>query len=154
MPLLELPKDWPASLVCHYVSGAMLFPDNNLYAPTYFARYLVGYELVPKQFPPMHTVSLPWNIVSALWQGPSINELANEVGQRSTAGITAGHVLLLIFLMTKGNAKLPSFNKAADILEQFARESKKQGKPASFYSDRSDISKAWKRMRNVAHFWV
>ncbi|MEQ1837777.1 MAG: hypothetical protein ABL858_05495 [Candidatus Nitrotoga sp.] len=130
----------------------MLFPDSPETALTFFVTNLVGSEL--KDLEGDEEITLPMRFVRALAFGAGVNGLAELENQRARAGTTAGLVLVLVFVMAAGKYDRPSLNKAVHIIEEIATRKKKQNVQFGHYSDRKEILKAWKLMKNCAHFWA
>lgn len=152
MPTIPYSPDLSIERQIYWIRSHMLFPDSPDTALTFFVRNLVGSEW--NDLEEDEEITLPMHYVRALAFGASVNELVTLENKRARAGTTAGLVLVLIFVMAVGKYDRPSLNKATHIVEEISRRKKEQGAQYGHYSDRKDILKAWKLMKNSAHFWA
>src|SRR3972149_1254210 len=118
MPTLPYPPDLSNERQYYWITAHMLFPDLPGTALTFFVRNLVGSEL--KDLGADEEITLPMQFVRALAFGPGVDELVKLAKQRERAGVTAGLVLVLVFVMAIGKYDRPSLNKAIHIIEEIA----------------------------------
>lgn len=152
MPTIPYPPDLTIERQVYWIRAHMLFPDSPDNALTFFVSNLVRSEM--SDLGQDEEIKLLMRFVRALAFGSSFNELVTLENQRARAGTTAGLVLVLVFVMAIGKYDRPSLNKAIRIIEEVAMLKKNQNVQFGHYSDRKEIFKAWKLMKNGAHFWA
>jgi hypothetical protein len=152
MPTIPYSTDSSIERQIYWIRAHMLFPDSLNTAYTFFVRNLVNSEL--HDLKDDEEINLPMHYVRALAFGESVNELIYLENKQARAGVTAGLMLVLYFVMAADNYDRPSLNKAAHIIEEIAQRKKQQNVQFGHYSDRKEILKAWALMKNSAHFWA
>jgi hypothetical protein len=154
MPQLPLPLPDEADMRTRFdwLTAQMTFPNEPHFAHTVFTRKRLGHQCMNEDTDTEIKISI--YDLSALVNGPGVDEIIKLHKKNIRKGETAGLILALIFLMDKAGIDRPSVNKAAHIIESRNKNNSRIGQPVKYYSDRSDISKAWNEMRHVSHIWA
>jgi hypothetical protein len=139
--------------------AVMHAPDDDGFRRAFFAtNYIRGNEW-DMPGPP---VLIEREVLAALIDAPSHEQMRTDTRQRVREGMVAGYILVATFLMWKypallGSRKIggASLNKAFHVCEYLGSELQwPYGDGSVLPGGETKIKECWRRFRPAAHFWA
>jgi len=159
MPSIKTEGIFPNDSI--HLTALMLWPkedESDMRRFYYAADYANGfvYDHEPSSI-------YPWqaNLIQALLEAPSWQDIKKESTIRTKKAVIAGMVFTFMFMMDKCKEKLPrrgdhgaSLSKAFYLVEEWSRDGATYGDGTPFPLSDKTIKDCWRDYRSVAHLWA